>query len=337
MFNLRKHNISKDQRGLVSIIVVMIIIIVLSLIVIGFAQIARREQRQALDRQLSDQAQYAAESGINDAVEAIKTGALTVNDETCAEDTFNYNVDASTGVEITCLLVKQDPPTLKYQLGTSQSTYFEMNFPSSANSITISWKNRDGSFSTPSSYPSLPAMGAWGGDKTGMLKVTFTHLELGAVKSYTRDDLNNNSLTAYLYPENETGPVPLINFGSRGPSEQGQIINSFCDASTGYCSAKIVGLNTTKAFMRLTAIYKDLDITVEGKDVSSGSLNISGAQAHIDVTAKANDVVKRIYATVPAKNYSTNVSKTNDYAVQSVTGICKLLSVAPGYGSDSCP
>ena len=49
--------------------------IVMSLIVLGFAQISRRNQRESLDRQLSTQAFYAAESGVNDARELITTAA----------------------------------------------------------------------------------------------------------------------------------------------------------------------------------------------------------------------------------------------------------------------
>jgi Tfp pilus assembly protein PilX len=54
------------QAGMVSIMVTMILMVVLSLIVIGFAQIARRNSRQSLDRQLSTSAFYAAEAGVND-------------------------------------------------------------------------------------------------------------------------------------------------------------------------------------------------------------------------------------------------------------------------------
>ena len=69
MFNKHKMITQSKNRlneeGIVSIVVTLIIMIVLTLIVTGFAQLARREQREALDRQLSAQASYAAESGIN--------------------------------------------------------------------------------------------------------------------------------------------------------------------------------------------------------------------------------------------------------------------------------
>ena len=56
-----------NEEGFASIVIALILIIVLSLLTIGFAQLARREQQTALSKQLANQAQYAAESGINDA------------------------------------------------------------------------------------------------------------------------------------------------------------------------------------------------------------------------------------------------------------------------------
>ncbi|MCA9330399.1 hypothetical protein KDA11_07130, partial [Candidatus Saccharibacteria bacterium] len=57
-----KHN----EQGIVSIFVTIIIILLMSLIILAMVRNATREGRQSLDRQLSDQAFYNAESGIND-------------------------------------------------------------------------------------------------------------------------------------------------------------------------------------------------------------------------------------------------------------------------------
>ena len=57
----------RDQRGIASLIITMVSMVIVTLIVLGFATLSRREQRQSLDRQLSTQAFYAAESGVEDA------------------------------------------------------------------------------------------------------------------------------------------------------------------------------------------------------------------------------------------------------------------------------
>src|SRR4051812_31465613 len=58
---------AKNEDGLVALLVVGILIILLSLVTVAFTKLMGREARQSLDRVLSTQAYYAAESGINDA------------------------------------------------------------------------------------------------------------------------------------------------------------------------------------------------------------------------------------------------------------------------------
>src|SRR5487761_1358632 len=98
-------NNQSSQAGIASITVTMIMMIVISLIVLSFAQIARREQRQSIDRQLSVQAYYAAESGANIARTAILASPSPIMKNTCGPNAqFPNNViDAQTNVSITCL------------------------------------------------------------------------------------------------------------------------------------------------------------------------------------------------------------------------------------------
>lgn len=74
-----KKPIQDNQQGIVAIVVTIILMVILTLIVLSFAKISRREERDALDRQLSTQAFYAAESGIDYAkskLESDTTGTL---------------------------------------------------------------------------------------------------------------------------------------------------------------------------------------------------------------------------------------------------------------------
>src|SRR5690554_5996893 len=70
---MKKHKLSlkDDQRGIASIVICVFVILILSLVVLDMSRDASREQRQSLDHQLSSQAFYAAESGINDTVRYI--------------------------------------------------------------------------------------------------------------------------------------------------------------------------------------------------------------------------------------------------------------------------
>jgi hypothetical protein len=119
----------KNEQGMVSILVTMIMIVVITLIVLGFAQVSRRNQREALDDQLSAQAYYAAESGVDAAIDYLSahTGYQkdTVGNGQCG--TFistlgNTNVlDQPTNTEYTCLMVDTEPSDLNISPLTQQS------------------------------------------------------------------------------------------------------------------------------------------------------------------------------------------------------------------------
>jgi hypothetical protein len=65
------------------------------------------------------------------------------------------------------------------------------------------------------------------------------------------------------------------------------------------CTATITGLAGQKSFsLRLNSMYQPSDITVEAYHGGT-QLGISGAQAIVDVTGKANDVLRRIQVRVP--------------------------------------
>ena len=102
----------KQQEGLISITVAIVFIMIISLIVLGFSQVSRRNARQALDRQLSSQAYYAAESGINDVVydvsKKLEAGQEISPQNNCS-GTYTKDggkIKGIAGVKYTCLKVK---------------------------------------------------------------------------------------------------------------------------------------------------------------------------------------------------------------------------------------
>src|SRR5688500_17746685 len=121
-----RGNNKNQQSGFVAIIVTMIIMVVLILITTGFMRIIGREQRQDLDRQLSSQAFYAAETGINNAARALTDPAtpLMVDKNECGPSSTpplslhfpagSNVVDASSGIEYTCLTIDRTPRSLEY-------------------------------------------------------------------------------------------------------------------------------------------------------------------------------------------------------------------------------
>ena len=124
MHNVKLYNNGRNpkEQGFVAIIVAALIMIILSLITIGFTRIMQREQRQSLDRQLSRQALYAAESGINDVYSSLKNNPnLPEQKTTCdvvgqigGQDNPALNggkIDESGQIEYTLSLIHISEPT----------------------------------------------------------------------------------------------------------------------------------------------------------------------------------------------------------------------------------
>lgn len=345
--------ISKDQRGVVSIIVTLFLMIVITLVVVSFALNSNREQRQALDRQLGTQAFYAAESAINDAAKAILNGSYTRDKTTCANqpqdapyftDTESV-LDAAHGISYTCLLISQSPSSVKYRISNDQAVSADMSFddssgtPQAASDVIFKWQASitPYSFPNPSYYPRFPLNtcggGGWCAD-TGLLRVAATDLSTG---DYSRDGLNANTYTTYLWPNtNGNSGTNSSGFVAQGSANgyvfQGQIISSDC-SSLSFCIAKIhFSTPVTHVFFRIGALYSyyDQNVTITAQDSTSAPLGIAGDQALIDATGKAGDVLRRVQVSLPLHSQVSSPF----FTVQSLKGICKQLQVSATGGSD---
>lgn len=336
---------SNNQQGFVSIIVTMIIMAVLSLIVLGFAQLARREQRQALDRQLSTQAYYAAESGINDA-RAYLAAHPDFSNQQCSTTipAVSSNVSASGVVAYSCLLINSALPDLRYQdVSTNTPTIVPINTSAALTDLTIEWEQKDKptqSLYTGTKFPAAGiGAGKWG-DNVGVLRVDL----VPATPPLDRDTMRNNTFTAFLYPSSGgSNTLPRVT----APNQQGQIVPVKCSTSATkkYCWTTITNLGGQKYFLQLKSIYTASDVQIEGTMGFGGSQAIfTGAQSEVDSTGRANDVLKRLKVRIVDPSSEGPIPKGSivyppDYALDSGSGICKQLSVSPTAGSSSntCP
>jgi len=348
-----KHH-TLNQAGMVSIIVTMVLMVVISLIVLGFAQISRREQRQSLDTQLSTQAFYAAESGVNDAVKALTaTGgypgynvgggndSTTHNKTHCAPDPSGLlssnDVNTSTNTQYTCLLINETPTKLFYSpVDSGQAISADINFLTAAGAaasvdhMVIEWGASNGPSTFPSSVDTFPTTGSWGAT-TAVGRLQLTNFGGSAsANDYSRTNLNDTTFTAFLYPKS-SGGSGKVNFPATpiSPATQGPIIDGDCITT---CTMEIDGLNTPHVFLRLGSIYasSSFTITAYGSPGNTNPLEMTGGQAVIDSTGKAQDVLRRIQVYVSLNTKGSPMI----YAVQAVDGICKNFQVGVGFGAD---
>lgn len=329
------RKIHQDQSGLVSIIVALIFITILSLITLSFALLMRRESRQALDRQLSSQAFYAAESGINDAVSRIST--LGSNDE-CDDNPSGKSSNLGNGLEYTCLLVNQAPQSLDYQeVGTNDSTITRVKADTPIQKIRISWNSTDGSenFATNNDHwlpqaafsASNSTSFSYIGGGTGIMRMDLIPLT-GAL---SRNTITNNAQTAFLYPKTGNSNSTEQRGYSANSANQGDFIDGNCNTerSPRFCSIEITSLpaNTTTYYLRLKSIYHASNVVVQAYATNSSTtpLPLVGTQVVIDATGKANDVLRRVQVRVPLKSSYYYP----EFALESADDICKLIVTIP--------
>lgn len=331
------HN---NQSGLVAFMVVMVIMIVLSLIVLAFAKLVNREQRQTLDRQLNTQAFYAAESGVNDARQALAANpALANTDYTeCTGPTsfpspghanLNTVLDGPGGVvSYSCLLVDPSPRELVYSsvpMDDSITVPIRSRSGAPITDIQISWEDSAGQTNIsgcpgPGSYPDT-----WRADcQVGMLRLELVPFNGGQ----TRQQLITGRGIAYVTPR-PSGGTSVISFPTMQGDNQGLRHPGNCSGGgpgPRLCGTTIRNFNMTNGYLRLRSLYRTTAVTIRGYSGSSQQ-ELVGAQAEVDSTGRASDVLKRIKMNVPIG--ATSAEPGAEYALQIGRGVCKMMELGP--------
>jgi hypothetical protein len=228
-----------EEKGFASLVIAIVLVIILSLITVGFAELMRKEQKSALDKHLSQQAYYAAESGVNDAAKAINAGFSASKSECPAYDVTNtsataphisdisdpYSATATTssknaattylaksnvgpGVDYTCLLIDPLPKTLEFSgIDIEEAKTVELtginpanNAPASITDLVISWQdNTGGTTFRNDSSHNFTPVSGWG-SATSALRIALTPL----FSPINRKDLSDSTFTAVLYPNSKS-------------------------------------------------------------------------------------------------------------------------------------
>lgn len=334
-----KTRVYISERGMVSIMVTMIMMMVITLIILGFASVVRRNQREALDRQLSTQAFYAAETGINDAIAAVKnkTPADIYTNNAYQTQCSGPGSLMSTGgwpsptigtagnnVAYTCLLVDPNPPTVQTTVNLGAAKSLPLTLNGSSGGLKFSWP-ATGASNSPALCPGtfVPSTTWSPGCPYGALRVEL-YRSNGALDPAT---MENNTVNSFLVPHNGGGGGSVgITFGS--PSQSTYVTLASCSVTD--CHATLNGVPDGTYYVRLTSVYADA-----GKvTISCGAgCTITGSQIMIDVTGKAQDVLRRVQVRVPI---DANGIPLPVNALQSEDGICKRFGIT-GSGASAVP
>lgn len=317
----------QNQKGMSAILLAMFFIVVISLITLGFSTLARHDQRAALDKTLSNQASYAAESGINAAKSYLETQTSpSVNDNCNPPASINGfikpNLDPA--AEVTCLKWAEGARSVTVGLkkGTPVWIPFESaNSSSSIASVKVKWSNNNSVFS-----------GCDSSSINGINDDTFPVLRV--IASNTNMSSSNVN---YLCPK-QGGPGVLAD----GSSDGNIGVASSCSSQT--CTATINNpVNGLLALVQLNGNYQTT-ATLTGYTGLNGSgeeVTFKGIYT-IDSTAKSQDVIKRVKAVYSKGGASTY--GPGQFVVNSNGDLCKNFkvdgsnnNVAGPISPESCP
>jgi Tfp pilus assembly protein PilX len=351
---MKRQALVREEAAFVSIFSVLIIMTVLTLVLVGFSAITRQAGRRTLDNQLSTQAFYAAESGVNDAIRAIEANT-SLQKTDCrtggAPGDFTYDLDTSLNVGYTCVLINSITPDIQYNSvpvsGNGSPKVFMLDSTGGAiNTFSISWDGiGSGAGNTPvnglaGSYPDiLNSAAGWAGG-LGVLRIDMVPVDTAAnASAFNRDQLAQKSFTFYLVPYAGSGAYTVPpGYVANGSADQIGVAPVRCpgnNTSAGACRVDMTlgnvfpvpGPNTaTQYIVRLQAVYNAVKVSMFNfKDSLGNTLLLENGQAIVDVTGKANDVFRRIQVRVPLAVNGV----TSPFGLETATAICKRLEVRP--------
>jgi len=161
---------------------------------------------------------------------------------------------------------------------------------------------------------------------TGILRAGIIPVPAG---NLNHQNLSQDAKTYFLYP-NANGTAGII--GQRdGASGNGAFIDGECNAlntiettdTPRFCNAEITGLSNRTVYLTLRGAYQEAAVTVQAFSSDGTALKLSGLQAVVDSTGRANDVLRRIQVRVPLGNSY----RIPAFAIDSMESVCKRLAV----------
>jgi hypothetical protein len=342
-----KRTLRNDQSGMVAIIVTMIMMFVIVLIVLGFAQVTRRNSRESLDTQLGMQAYYAAETGVNDITNGLKNGAGFISHSDCSPFAYGglnlpRTLSTVNNVANTCLMVDSSPGSLVADTiaPTTGSVVWDVKnaSPNAFKAFSFSWRP-DVSPPPPatpldtsclSAVGTYPTLANWKCDRA-LLRVDIVRADVGVTDA---DSLASNTVTLFLQPGTSDSAAPTITgFGGTNQAAYQRSCRSQPPAGANLgCTVNVSLAGAAQAneyYMRLTSVYLTArTVTLTATDaVTNAGADFANGQVVIDSTGRAQDQIKRIKVRIPLTKSSDDVPV---FAAQGTGDICKEMMVSGG-------
>ena len=142
------------------------------------------------------------------------------------------------------------------------------------------------------------------------------------------NDLSNTTMTTFAVPIS-TGALTSVGYAAGSGND---VLGVRCNNTECNLTVNLPG-SSPSYYLRVSSLYKNVSLEISGTN-ASGAVSLTGAQALVDATGKAQDVLRRIQVRIPLTDTSKN--KLPDFAIQSTESICKRFSVMQGrFDNDS--
>jgi len=341
----------KNQSGMASIIVVMILMTVLALISVGFSHLMNREVKQSFDRQLSLEATYAAESGLNDARIYLANNPGVGNWSGCKPPSDAKNSFISTGdisgdgiAKYSCINLVTNPAFIEFNLSVGESQVFRINQPSLGR-MYFSWQSPTQGTPQPlgnlGDLPREDTLNSTNPNATGVLRTAIYPVPAGSKNGDTLSTLNTASRNYFLYPNAGSGATincpGSSNCYDYGTTSSGMFLSGSCNAGSfpslpyqfapkRFCNTAISGLQGSASvfYIKITALYAPIIGEIEATNPSGNSpFLLKNSQGTIDVTGSGSDAIKRVRAVIN----TTPQTQLPSNALWSMQSVCKLFRV----------
>lgn len=337
----KKKYLYREENGFAAIIVTLVIMTIIVLVVIGFFAVVNREQRASIDRQLSTQAFYAAETGVNDAASALVADDIDdIDDCSGFQGSAIYDdrhLSQDEEIEYTCVIVDSSPDSLAYDsVKTERATVViikavdDSGSPVDLSRLNVSWQSEElpNSISFPSSGDDFPADWPYAAP---VLRTSLTPINLNNIN---RQELIEQTATTFLRPRTSGSSSYGLTFGQQ--HNQGDIVPARCNENDEpkYCNISfgIPSGSGSEFLLTLRGVYHSANVFITGESGGGNGVQFADQQAVIDSTGRAGDVLRRMQVRVPLRQQFNRPG----FALEATGdgGVCKKYSVHPGQGQN---
>ncbi len=282
-----------DQKGITAIMFAMFFVIVISLITIGYSTLARKDQQSALDNNLSNKGQYAAETIVNSVqsyIRSVSDPTLIVDDNQCGwypveYKSFKPNFGPDSGVDATCITWKASPKTINFDVREGSSFSFENTNSAVSDSMKFIWRQ------------SGAGLGGTYGATTSNTLPTINRNNNAVLRITTSDDMSPNGEKVFYLAPTTSGSVTAA-YSTAG------VLNAQCTVSPPApttCELLVTGIGAGK-YVNVQTIGGSANITFQDISNTGVPKDIKGSMAFVDANIKINNsYTKRVQAYIPLK------------------------------------